>query len=151
MITYNDFIWKSNTKYRDYDGFPKDNPFQCVDLIRFKIKEVDGFDPYTALPAGKDAITIWNNFKTNKYYKKVFNDPKGDNHPRRGDIVFFKFYPGLYGLAGHVELNDQADPYFMVNFSQNWTTGKPCVFVKRGSSKFFHGYRGCVGWLTPVK
>jgi len=147
-MTYNDFIWKHNTKYCDYDGYYGN---QCVDLIRFKIKEVDGFDPYTALPAGPTAIAIWNNFKTNKYYKKVFNNPASINHPVRGDIVFFKYYPFLYGTVGHVELCDQADGYFMVNFTQNWKTGTPCHFEKRGVNRWLHGYRGCVGWLTPQK
>lgn len=146
MITYNDFIWKYNTRYVDYDGKLGD---QCVDLIRFYLKEVKGWDPYVALPAAVDAITIFKNFKDNGLLTKIINGP--DNVPVKGDIVFFKYYPFLYGLAGHTEIVDQADLYYMVNFAQNWPKGTPCHFIKRGSSKIFHGYRGCVGWLHPVK
>lgn len=143
-MTYSDFIWKYNNRYVDYDGYYST---QCVDLVRQYIKDVLGWDAYKALPAGKNAITIFNNFKDNQYFKKVYNTPNA--LPKKGDIVFYKYYPFLYGSAGHVEIVDQADLYYMVNFSQNWTTGKPCIFVKRGSNKWLHGYRGCVGWLTP--
>lgn len=145
-MTYNDFIWKYNGKYIDYDGMFST---QCVDLMRAYVREVFGWQPYTAIPPRGNAIDIFKNFKDNQYFKKVLNGPL--NCPKRGDIVFYKAYPFLYGTVGHVEIVDQADSYFMVNFSQNWPTGTPCHFVKRGTSKLFNGYRGCVGWLTPKK
>jgi hypothetical protein len=145
-MTYNDFIWKYNNHFVDYDGHFGN---QCVDLIRQYIKDVKGWDPYKAIPAGKDAITIFNNFRDNEYFKKILNSPNAI--PKKGDIIFYKYYFGLYGWQGHVELCDQADLYYMVNFSQNWPTGYPTHFIKRGTSKWFHGYRGCVGWLTPKK
>lgn len=145
-MTYNDFIWKWNTRYCDYDGVWGN---QCTDLMRSYVKDVFGWNPYVAIPTTGNAINIFNNFRDNKYFKKVLNGPL--NSPKKGDIVFYKYYPFLYGWVGHVEICDQADSYYMVNFSQNWPTGTPCHFVKRGSSKLLHGYRGCVGWLTPQK
>ena len=144
MITYNDFIWKWNQKYCDYDHALGN---QCVDLMRQYCLDVRGVDGYAAIPPRGNAIDIFNNFRDNVYFKKVLNGP--NNMPKKGDIVFYKWYPFLYGKAGHVEICDQADLYYMVNFSQNWPTGSPCHFIKRGSSKYLNGYRGCVGWLTP--
>ncbi len=140
----NDFIWKYNGKYIDYDHA---YGYQCVDLIRQKTKDVDGFESYTAIPAGANAITIWNNFKDNKYYKKVLNGPT--NVPKKGNIMFFKFYPLLYGFSGHTAVFCDGDIYSVISFDQNWPTGTPCHLQKHGSSKLLHGYRGCVGWLTP--
>lgn len=146
MINYNEFIWKWNGRFVDYDhAFGN----QCVDLMRRYCYDVFGVNGYIAIPPTGNAINIFNNFPNsgNKYFSKVFNGP--NNIPQKGDIVFFKWYPLLYGLAGHVEIVDQADLYYMVNFAQNWPTGSPCHFQKRGSSKLLHGYRGCVGWLHP--
>ena len=147
MITYNEFIWKWNQKPCNYDGQLGN---QCVDLMRQYCQDVLGVNGYTAIPPTGNAIDIFNNFKNNKYFRKVINNPNDTNHPKKGDIVFYEKKAFLYGKAGHVEICDQADGYYMVNFSQNWPTGKWCGFVKRGSNKLFHGYRGCVGWLTRV-
>lgn len=146
-MTHQEFCTKYLGRYVDYDGRFGN---QCVDLMRQYIKEVYGIDAYKAVPAGATAKQIFNNFKSNKYFKKIINNPNDLGHPIKGDLVFYKEYPFLYGTAGHVEVVDQADGYYMVNFSQNWKTGSSCRFVKRGSSKLFHGYRGCLGWLRKI-
>lgn len=145
-MTYNDFIWKWNTKYCDYDGHFGN---QCVDIMRQYCKDVFGVNGYTAIPSTGSAKNIFFNFKDNKYFKKVFNSP--NNMPKKGDIVFWGTYPFITGIDGHVAIVDQADLYTLVVFNQNYPRYRYCEFRKFGSSKILHGYRGVLGWLTPVK
>ena len=144
MTNYNDFIWKWNMKYVDYD---KKFGFQCTDLMRQYCKDVFGVDGYKAIPSTGAAKNIFYNFKNNQYFKKVLNSPS--NIPKKGDIIFWKFYPIITGWNGHVAIFDHGDLYTIIAFGQNYPTGQPCKFIKYGSSKLFHGYRGVLGWLTP--
>ncbi|MBI5954467.1 MAG: CHAP domain-containing protein [Chloroflexi bacterium] len=146
MITYNDFIWKWNTRFCDYDGQFGN---QCVDLMRQYCKDVFGVDGYKAIPSTGWAKNIFYNFKDNQYFKKVLNGP--NNTPKKGDIVFWDTYLFITGREGHVAIVDQADLYYVVAFGQNYGKDKRCSFVKYGSSKLLHGYRGVIGWLTPKK
>lgn len=146
MINLNEFIWKWNGKACDYDGNKK---FWCVDAVRQYIKDVKGWDAFAVLPAGPTAISIFNNFKDNQYYRKVINTKY--NIPKKGDILFFKFYPFLYGSEGHTCIYCDGDLFTIISFDQNWPTGSLCHLQRHGTSKLFHGYRGCVGWLTPQK
>ncbi len=145
-MTHNQFTQKYNGRFVDYDGKYGN---QCVDLMRQYIKEVKGWDAYKAVPAGATAKVIFQNFKNNAYYKKVFNTP--NNIPKQGDLIFWGTYPFITGLAGHVAVFEGGDLYSVLVFGQNYPTGKPCKFTKYGSSKLLHGYRGVMGWLTPVK
>lgn len=145
-MTYNDFIWKWNGRYVDYDGR---YGAQCVDLIRQYVKEVLGVEAYKAIPAGPTAKQIFLNFKSNQYFTKVLNGPT--NVPKKGDIVFWGTYPFVTGWAGHTALFDSGDIFTIVAFGQNYPTGQPCKFYKYGRSKILHGYRGVMGWLTPKK
>lgn len=142
-MTYNDFIWKYNGKYVDYDGAFGN---QCVDLMRQYCKDVFGVNGYTAIPPRGSAKNIFYNFKNNKYFKKVLNSP--NNAPKKGDIVFWKTYPFITGFDGHVAIVDQADVYSLVVFNQNYPSGRYCEFRKFGTNKVLHGYRGVIGWLT---
>lgn len=138
-MTYNDFIWKWNGRYVDYDG---SYGAQCVDLIRQYCKDVLGVNAYTAIPQRGNAKDIFRNFKDNKYLKKVLNTPTG--LPKKGDIIFWTTFPFLYGIPGHVAIYDSGDLMNILSFDQNYGTPKTCRFVK-------HSYKGCLGWLTPVK
>lgn len=140
-MTYQDFIWKWNTKYCDYDHAYGN---QCVDLMRQYCKDVYGVDGYKAIPSRGNAKDIFKNFKNNAYFKKVNNTPNGI--PKKGDIIFFKtstWFPFLFGFAGHVGIVDQAGLYDMVIFNQNYPTGRYCEFRK-------FKYKDCLGWLTRV-
>jgi hypothetical protein len=141
-MTYNDFIWKWNNRYCDYDGHFGN---QCVDLMRQYCKDVFNVDGYVAISPRGNAKDIFYNFKDNKYFKKVLNTK--NNIPKKGDIIFFKtslLPKWLYGIAGHVAIVDQADLYSMVLFNQNYPTGRYCEFRK-------FTYKDCIGWLTPNK
>ncbi len=146
-MNYKQFVDKYNGRYLDQDGFPKDNPYQCVDLMRQYCKEVLGVSGYTAIPPTGTAKNIFLNFKDNKYFKKVLNGPT--NIPKQGDLIFWGTYPFVTGWAGHVALFDSGDLYTVLAFGQNYPTGQPCKFTKYGRSKILHGYRGILGWLTP--
>lgn len=141
-MTHQKFIEKYKGTFIDFDGR---FGFQCMDLMRKYVKEVHGFNPYTAIPAAETAKKCFNNFKTNKYYTKIPNSKT--NVPKKGDIVFWGYYPTVTGLAGHVDIFDDGDLYTIVSFSQNYPTGRPCEMVRHGKNKILHGYRGVMGWL----
>jgi cell wall-associated NlpC family hydrolase len=141
-MTYNDFLNRWMNHYVDYD---KAYGFQCTDLMRQYVREVYGLAPYTAIPSTGSAANIYKNFKSNKYFKKIDNTPTG--LPKKGDIIFWKYYPGLFGWAGHVGIYDSGDMYTIISFDQNYPTGQPCKLVRHGINKWLHGYRGCLGWL----
>lgn len=137
MITLDQFITKYNGRFVDYD---KHFGFQCVDLIRQYIYEVLGYDPYTALPAGASAKIIFNNFTSNKYFTKIRNTPTGV--PKKGDIIFWGYYPTVTGWAGHTAIVTGGDVNRFISLDQNYPTGSACRFVN-------HSYRGVLGWLSP--
>ena len=137
-------IW--NGKYNNYDGL---YGRQCTDLMRQYVKDVHGYEPYTAIPTTGAAKNIFNNFKSNKYFTKILNTP--NNVPKKGDIIFWGWYVTVTGPDGHVAIYDTGDVFTFTSFDQNYPTGQPCKFVKHGSNKFLHGYRGCLGWLHAVK
>lgn len=137
-----DFFRKYENKFVDYD---KSFGCQCVDLIRQFVKEIYKVNPYTAIPTTGWAKNIFLNFKENQYFKKILNTPS--NIPQKGDIIFWTNYPLLYGKEGHTSIVKEADLYSIISFDQNYPTGSPCRFVKHGTNKLYHGYRGCLGWL----
>lgn len=136
-MTLEQFVNKYNGKYLDYDGY---YGYQCVDMVRFYIKEALGYSPYTALPAGGSAKAIFNNFKENKYFKKIYNSPT--NIPKKGSIIFWGWYPFVTGWNGHVAVVSDATMMRFISFDQNYPTGSPCKYVN-------HSYRGVMGWLEP--
>lgn len=140
-MTYKQFTEKWLSRYLDFDGM---FGFQCVDVMRQFTKDVDGFSPYIAIPTRGHAKDIFNNFKTNQYYRKVLNTPTGV--PKQGNIVFWKtstWFPFIYGISGHVAIIDTANIKEMIVFEQNYPTGKPCKFRKCG-------YKDCLGWLQKI-
>lgn len=126
-----------NGRFIDVDG---NKEFWCVDLMRSYLRDCRGLSPWT-FPAVLYAKDIFYNFKTNNLFKKVVNTPY--NFPQPGDIVFFKWFPFLYGYAGHVAVVTYADVNKLISMDQNYPTKSPCKLTK-------HSYRGCLGWLHPI-
>ncbi len=134
-MTFDQFITKYNGRYLDFDGrFGT----QCMDLFRAYLKEVLGLDPYI-FPAVSYAKQVFQNFTTSKYFTKIYNGKT--NAPKKGDIVFWGYYLGTTGWAGHVAVCMTADAMNLITFDQNWPTNSPCHFQK-------HNYRGVMGWLS---
>lgn len=138
MMTLDSFVSKWNGKFIDFDG--NYGP-QCVDLMRQYIKECLGKDPYS-IPRANYAKNIFYNFKSNKDFQKILNTPNGV--PQKGDIIFWKTYFGVTGIAGHVAIFSGGNVYKFISFDQNYPSGSPCRY-------FNHSYKGVVGWLHPLK
>lgn len=141
-MTFEEFVAKYNGKYIDYDNA---YGFQCVDLMRQYVKEVEGLLPYTAIPTRGDAKDIFNNFKDNQFYTKIKNGLT--NIPKKGDIVFWGYPYGFYmnGIipkwAGHVAIVSQGWLMGLISFDQNFGNPSFCRYVN-------HNYKGCLGWLS---
>lgn len=124
MITFNEFVNKYLGRY--VGNFPgTTDPNQCMDLMRFYIREVWGVDPYV-IPRAGTAKQAWNLAKTNTSVIKIPNTPNGI--PKKGDICFLGTYPGITGWAGHVGMVWEADLYNVTLFQLNYPTGNPCNF-----------------------
>lgn len=133
-MTFDSFVTKYNGKFVDYD---KKYGYQCVDNMRTYIKEVLSLDGYT-LPPVTYAKQLFTNFKTNKYFHRVFNSPT--NVPKKGDIIIWNYYPFFTGWAGHVAIFYSGDVNSLITFDQNYPTNSPCHFQK-------HNYKGVLGWI----
>ncbi len=139
MLTHKQFLTKYLGRFVDYDGKWGN---QCVDLIRFYIREVFGREAYVVLPGAPTAKQIYTNFTGNAFFKKVANTP--NNMPKQGDLVFFKtsvWFPFLYFSAGHTAVVDSANLYSMIVVEQNYPTGHSVRLFKRS-------YKDCLGWIT---
>lgn len=141
-MTFKAFIDKYNNKFYDMNGFPKDNPFQCMDIMRGYLKEVLVYG-FFELPATTYAKNVYKQFVPTKRFVKVPNTPT--NVPKQGDIIFWDGpVIGITGIAGHVAIYWDGDVKSFVSFEQNWPTKSPCHLQR-------HSYRGVLGWLHPVK
>lgn len=136
-MTHNDFIAKHTGKYLEFPGTGS-ALFQCLDLARQYIQDVWGLDAYI-IPRSGSAWQAWNSAKSNDYIEKVYNTPNGI--PPQGALVFWKYYPRLYGWAGHVAVYDKGDLYNIISFDQNYPTRTACHLQR-------HSYRGCLGWIV---
>lgn len=139
-MTLQQFIEKWNGRYCEFNNDAY--KFQCMDLMRQYVTEVFRLNAYMAIPAALTARRCFLNFKSNKYFTKVINTPTGV--PKKGDIVFWGYYPFVTGTAGHVAIFDGGNAYKFISFDQNYPSRTPCHYVN-------HSYRGVVGWLTPTK
>lgn len=82
-MRFDDFInWLLTQGRVDYDGFPKANPYQCVDIIKFYADKVYGME----VGSWGDAKYYWLDSKHPLLAKfsRVY-----DRQPERGDIVIY--------------------------------------------------------------
>lgn len=135
--TYSEFIKKYNGKAKDYDGVAG---VQCVDLIKYYLKEVFGINP----GAWGDAHCYYDNFNNisalTKNFVRIANTPSFV--PQKGDIVVWA--PSLNGGWGHIAIaTGQGDTKCFYSHDQNWTGNHDaCKMVK-------HNYNHVYGVLRP--
>ena len=137
-ITYAEFIKKHVGKAMDFDGVAGS---QCVDLIKYYLKEV--FNIYPG--AWGDAHCYYDNYNNITALKNNFiriaNTP--DFVPRKGDIVVWS--PNLSsGGWGHVAIaTGEGNTTYFYTYDQNWTGNHDaCKMVK-------HNYNCVYGVLRP--
>lgn len=135
-MTHNDFIRKNNLKYVEFPGTGS-ALYQCMDLMRFYIRDVWGLDPYI-IPRAGSAKQAFQACSSNNKIEKIYNTPTGV--PQQGDLVFWGFYPGVTGWAGHVGIYDRGDVMNLFSFGQNYPTYTPCHIQR-------HSYKGVMGWV----
>lgn len=135
--TYSEFIKKYNGKAKDYDGVAG---VQCVDLIKYYLKEVFGINP----GAWGDAHCYYDNFNNisalTKNFVRIANTPSFV--PQKGDIVVWA--PSLNGGWGHIAIaTGQGDTKCFYSHDQNWTGNHDaCTKIK-------HNYNHVYGVLRP--
>lgn len=134
-MTLDGFIKKYNGRYLDWDG---KFGAQCVDLMRFYLKEVLEVDPYS-LPSVGYAKELYLNYSPkNRHFERLPNTPLFV--PRPGDVVVWNWRFPVTGVAGHVAIITGADVKHFIAFGQNY--GKPnfCRYQN-------YDYRGVLGFL----
>ena len=138
-MTFNTFIAKYGGHYVDWDHA---YGYQCVDLMRQYVWDVIGLKPYIAIPSTGNAKDIYKNYHGTAF-QKIPNTPLGI--PKDGDIIFWGFYPGVTGWAGHVAVvvGTGGSVNNFISFDQNWPTNSAC-------HRQLHNYRGVLGWLRKV-
>ena len=132
-MTFEEFTAKYNGKLVDVDGFPKNNPYQCMDLYRKYVSDVLAFPQSSAVPGAKD---VWGTYLS-QYFTRYSNTPLGI--PQKGDIVI---WGTGYGPFGHIAIIQSAGLMNFTSFDQNDPLGTSCHFQK-------HNYNGVLGWLRP--
>lgn len=139
-MTFDQFIAKYKGKGVDVDGFPKTNPYQCVDLIRQYIKEVLNQPQPKGVTGAKDFFT---NFETdpnlNQYFNKIVNTPEGV--PSKGDIII---WGATYGAYGHIAIINWANASQFQALSQNDPLGSLTTLKN-------YSYNHILGWFSPKK
>jgi len=135
--TFDEFISKRLGYGVDVDNYPKDNPYQCMDLMHIYCVEVLGISDLSVLrsPSAKDVFLNFPNVTGNALFEKIDNTP--DNVPQKGDIIF---WGTEVGPAGHVAIFIDGDVHQFKSFDQNWPVGSLCSAVT-------HTYKGVLGWL----
>ena len=140
MATYNDvdnFFAKYNGKQVDRDGFPKDNPYQCVDFATQYTAELYGVN-YLPTPVTGGARDIYEQFSLGAYFTKIPNT--ADFVPAKGDVVVWGAMPGNY--YGHIAVADgvgNVNQFY--SYDQNWGVQR----VQR----VLHNYGNVLGVLRP--
>ena len=137
-ITYAEFIKKHVGKAMDFDGVAGS---QCVDLIKYYLKEVFNVNP----GAWGDAHCYYDNYNNlpllKQHFTRIANTP--DFVPRKGDIVVWS--PALsLGGWGHVAIaTGEGNTTYFYSYDQNWTGNHDaCKMVK-------HNYNCVYGVLRP--
>lgn len=138
-MTFFQFIQKWNNKYLEYND--PSNKNQCMDLFYAYVREVLEINPSMFFGQGS-AKNCYNNFDrlpgASKLFTKIPNTPT--NVPKQGDVIFWGFYPGVTGWAGHVAIFWDGNVKSLTSFDQNYPTYSACHLQP-------HSYRGVMGWL----
>lgn len=131
-MTFKEFIDIWDGKKLDVDFFPKEQPYQCVDLMHKYARDVIGDD----LPTG-NAYNVF--VKGSDQYDKI--SYRNGLEPENGDVMFWGTEVGQYGhVAVFIEKTDNG----FISFDQNWPLNTPC-------HKQIHNYSGVIGWLRSKK
>lgn len=134
MLTFDQFIAKWTGLGIDVDGFPADNPFQCMDLMHKYIVEVLGFTDLRILaaPSAKYVYLNYPNLFGAQYFDRIANTPI--NVPQKGDVILWD------GLYGHVAVYKEGNVNSFISFDQNYPTGSKCHLQ-------YHTYTNVLGWV----
>lgn len=138
-MTYNEFVSKHNGKAMDYDGVPANDKVQCVDLIKFYLKEVFGITP----GAWGNAHAYYDNFNNIPSLKAKFRRVANTASyvPKKGVIAVWKKCASL--AYGHIAIcTGEGSTSCFYSYDQNWS-GKACTKVK-------HNYNNIAGFLEPI-
>lgn len=139
-MTDQQFKAKHDGKFIEYNNDPYKN--QCMDMLYLYLKDVCGIDPRPYQGWGS-AINLWNAAKNGKIkdFSKHFRLVKNGatNHPSKGNPIFWGFYLGVTGFAGHVAIDDASTSMTVASYDQNFPTKSPCHYQK-------HSYKGVQGW-----
>src|SRR5688572_21616536 len=138
-MTLDQFFAKYNGRSDiDYDGV---YGVQCVDLIKFYLRDRFGLSP----GAWGDAIKYYTNpvAQITAKFDVIRNNPADKNQvPKAGDIIVWSGSTPGTGGAGHIAIYRRLIPGAgFVSFDANWG-GKYAHEVT-------HNWNNVVGWLTP--
>ena len=137
LMTFDEFLEAHIGKAMDYD---KVAPNQCVDLVKFYLKQV--FDIESG--AWGNAHCWYDNFNNipnlKNNFTRIANTP--EFIPQRGDIMVWSI--SLNGKWGHIAICDGiGDTTYFYSYDQNWTGNlDPCNRIK-------HNYNHVLGVLRP--
>lgn len=122
----------------DLDGYPTDNPFQCMDLMHKYCMDVLQLDrKVLSASSAKTCYTTFNAIYGHELFEKIDNTPT--NTPQSGDIIFWGT-----GTYGHVAIFVDGNTKNLTSFDQNYPEGsKPHLQS--------HTYTQCLGWLRYKK
>lgn len=131
-MTLDTFLKEWEGKPLDTDGFPADQPFQCVDVAKEFNKEL-GYPPRAG--NGKD----WINNAGNDYIQILY---KPGAIPLEGDIISWSGNLPNSGGYGHVAVCISGSTNSFVSLDQNWANAHYCRRVE-------HNYSYVQGWIRP--
>lgn len=140
-MTYGEFIKKHNGTAWDYDGVPVSDKVQCVDLVKFYLRDCFGIRP-GAWGNARDYFERFNDREwygfspMNRVFVRIKNTP--DFVPQKGDICVWGAGVGKFG---HIAIADGVgDTRHFYSYDQNWSGKKACTRVR-------HSYKGFLGVL----
>jgi hypothetical protein len=134
-MTVNEFIAAHDGQCHDgqcldVDGFPPDQPCQCVDVAKAWMQS-RGHQMFIG-----NAVDYWDSGPPG--FEKIANTP--DNFPSEGDIVVWGHDIGPFG---HVAIAVEADINDFTSFDQNFPLNTNCH--RQG-----HNYQAVLGWLRET-
>lgn len=118
---------------------------QCMDLMHEYIRSVLGISDLSILaaPTAAQVFINFSNLTGHDLFVRIANTPNGI--PQKGDLIFFKPYPGLYGIAGHVCVYLDGDLYTLITYDQNYPTWSLPAIRKHSYVTANNG--PCLGWI----